>query len=66
MYNVQFGDMELQLVDTYGRLLDVVRANVDSPLQTAQIDLSQYATGIYFLKAASDGHVVAVRKVVKE
>ena len=65
MNNVQFGDMELHLVDAYGRLLDVVRANNYLPLQTAQIDLSLYANGIYFLKAVADEKVVAVRKVVK-
>ena len=66
MYNVQFGDVKLQLVDAYGRLLDVVGANNYSPLQTAQIDLSRYATGVYFIKAVADGKTVAVRKVVKQ
>ena len=66
MNNVQFDKMELQLLDTYGRLLDVVRANNDSPLQTAQIDLSRYATGVYVVKAVTDGKVVAVRTVVKQ
>ena len=65
MNNVQFGDMELHLCDTYGRLLDVVGANNHSPLQTVQIDLSRYATGIYFIKAVADGKTVAVRKVVR-
>ena len=65
MNNVQFGDMELQLLDTYGRLLNVVRANNDSPLQTAQIDLSRYATGVYFVKVMADGKTVGVRKMVR-
>ena len=65
MDNVQFGNVELQLVDAYGRLLDVVGANNYSPLQTAQINLSRYATGIYFVKAVVDGKTVAVRKVVR-
>ena len=66
MYNVQFGDVEIHVVDMYGRLVDVVGANNYSPLQTAQIDLSRYATGVYFIKAVADGKTVAVRKVVKQ
>ena len=66
MNNVQFGGMKLHLCDAYGRLLDVIMANNDSPLQTAQIDLSRYAKGVYFLKAVTDGKTVAVRKVVKQ
>ena len=68
--NVQFTNhqsqiTEIQLVDAYGRLLDVVRAKNYSPLQTTQIDFSRYATGIYFIKAVADGKTVAVRKVVR-
>ena len=33
--------------------------------QTTQIDLSRYANGVYFIKAVSEGNVLAVRKVVK-
>ena len=33
--------------------------------QTTQIDLSRYANGVYFIKAVSEGDVLAVRKVVK-
>ena len=66
MNNVKFGDMELQLVDAYGRLLDVVGANNHSPLQTAQIDLSRYADGVYFVKVVADDKTIAVRKVVKQ
>jgi hypothetical protein len=33
--------------------------------QTAHIDLSGFANGVYFVKAVADGNVVAVRKVVK-
>ena len=36
-----------------------------SSVQTAQIDLSHYAAGVYFVKAVADGNVVAVRKMVK-
>ena len=66
MKNEEWGGMELHLCDAYGRLLDVVRANNDSPLQTAQIDLSRYANGVYFLKAVADEKTIAVRKVVKQ
>ena len=34
-------------------------------VQTTQIDLSQYAMGVYFVKAVAEGKVIAVRKVVK-
>ena len=66
MKNEEWSNVELYLCDAYGRLLDVVRANNHSPLQTAQIDLSGYANGIYFVKAVANGDVVAVRKVVKQ
>ena len=35
-------------------------------LQTARIDLSHYAAGVYFVKAMADDNVIAVRKVVKQ
>lgn len=50
---------EFHVYDAYGKLIRVV------DVQTAQIDLSHYASGVYFIKAVSDGNVVAVRKVVK-
>ena len=34
--------------------------------ETTQINLSQYANGIYFVKLVDDGNVVSVGKVVKE
>jgi len=63
--NEQVGTLEYHVFDAYGKLVDVVEANNDSPLQTAQIDLSGFANGVYFVKAVADGNVVAVRKVVK-
>ena len=36
------------------------------PLQTARIDLSHYAAGVYFIKAVAKDNVIAVRKVVKQ
>ena len=66
MNNAQLGDMELQLVDVYGRLLDVVETPCIASPQTVQIDLSRYAKGVYFIKAVADGKTIAIRKVVKQ
>lgn len=66
MKNEEWGEVELHLVDAYGRVLDVVEANNHSPLLTAQIDLSRYASGVYFVKAVADGKAIATRKVVKQ
>ena len=65
MYNVQVGTMEYHVFDAYGKLVDVVETRCTTSLQTAQIDLSGFANGVYFVKAVADGNVVAVRKVVK-
>ena len=35
-------------------------------LQTTQIDLSHYATGVYLIQLVNNGNVMAVRKAVKE
>ena len=51
---------EFHVFDAYGKLIRVV------DVQTTQIDLSGFASGVYFIKAVSDGNVVAVRKVVKQ
>ena len=72
MNNVQVGTIDFHVYDAYGKLVDVNNAGVsgtqgvcDTPLRTAQIDLSRYAPGVYFIKAVADGNAVAVRKVVK-
>ena len=65
--NEQLDGVSFQVFDVYGRLLEVINM-ADArgmSLQTIQIDLSQYAKGVYFLKAVSEGKVIAVRKVVK-
>ena len=54
---------EIQVYDVYGKLLGAVN---HSPLQGTQIDLSQYANGIYFVKLVNGGKVISVGKVVKE
>ena len=61
--------MEFQLFDAFGRLLrktDGVETQNFASLQTARIDLSHYAAGVYFVKAMADDNVIAVRKVVKQ
>ena len=67
MNNEQIDGVDIQLFDVYGRLLEVVNmADArGASLKTTQIDLSQYSKGVYFVKAASEGKVIAVRKVVK-
>ena len=68
MNNEQLAGVEIQLFDIYGRLLQV--ANMadaqGASLQSMQIDLSQYAKGVYFVKAVSQGKTIAVRKVVRD
>ena len=68
MNNVQLGDAEIQVLDVYGRLLNVVGISDarSASLQAVQIDLSRYATGVYFVRWVNGGKVMAVRKVVKE
>ena len=68
MNNGQAGEVEFQLFDAFGRLLrktDGVETQNFASLQTARIDLSHYAAGVYFVKAVADRNVVAVRKVVR-
>ncbi len=78
MNNGQAGEVEFQLFDAFGRLLrstDGVETRCTTSLQTdthgssvqtAQIDLSRFAAGVYFVKAMADDNVIAVRKVVKQ
>ena len=65
MNNEQWENVEIQVLDVYGRLLQTVETCHGASLQAAQIDLSQYATGIYFVRMVNGGKVMAVRKVVK-
>ena len=66
MKNEQLGEVEIQVVDMYGKLVDVVGGNNHSPLRTARIDLSRYASGVYFVKLMAENKTIAVRKVVKQ
>ncbi|MBR4919647.1 MAG: T9SS type A sorting domain-containing protein [Bacteroidales bacterium] len=68
MDNGELGDVEIQLYNVYGKLLDVtnvVGANNHSPLRT-EIDMSRYANGVYVLKAVANGKTIGVRKVVRQ
>ena len=73
--NVQFTDhnspiTQIHVYDIYGKLVgvNVVGANDSSPIPqaTAQIDLSRYANGVYFIKAVANDHMIGIRKVVKQ
>ena len=65
MNNVQLGAGEIQVLDVYGRLLQTVETCHGASLQTTQIDLSHYATGIYLVRWVNGGKVMAVKKVVR-
>lgn len=60
-YDSQSNNMEIQLFDIYGKLLQTVPASNEN----LRINLSSYAQGVYFIKAVVEGNVLAVRKVVK-
>ncbi|MDD6582704.1 MAG: T9SS type A sorting domain-containing protein [Bacteroidales bacterium] len=66
MNNVQSGAGEIQVLDVYGRVLQTVETRHGTSLQTTQIDLSRYSTGVYFVRMVNGGKMMAVRKVVKE
>ena len=56
---------EIQVFDVYGRLLHTVETCHGASLQTVEIDLSQYAPGVYLIQMVGDGRVMGVRKMVK-
>ena len=62
IYNDQSYSIDIQLYDMYGKLLDVVRMQQE----TTEIDMSQYASGVYFIKAVDGQHLLGVRKIVKQ
>jgi 3'-phosphoadenosine 5'-phosphosulfate sulfotransferase (PAPS reductase)/FAD synthetase len=65
MNDVQVGTIEVRLYDAYGKMLDVEEIQGVTTLRTTEIDMSRFASGIYFVRAVADGNVVAVRKMVK-
>ena len=62
IYNNQLYNIDIQLYDMYGKLLDVVKTQQE----TTEIDLSQYARGVYFIKAVDGQQLLGVRKIVKQ
>ena len=66
MNNEQLEGGEIQVFDVYGRRLSVVGTRCTTSLQTIQIDLSNYATGIYLVKLVNGGRVMTTGKVVKQ
>ena len=63
--SVQTEMKDIQLYDAYGKLLGVFETNNYSPIQTIQIDMSRFSSGIYFVKAVADNNVLTVRKILK-
>jgi hypothetical protein len=53
---------DVQLFDAYGKLVGRWHTNGE----VTQIDLSQHATGIYFVKVLNQNQVVGVKKVLKQ
>ena len=64
--NGKWENTEIRVYDVYGRLLQTVETCHGASLQTTQIDLSHYATGVYLIQLVNNGNVMAVRKAVKE
>lgn len=69
LVNIQFSqnmaqsaDSKIQLFDIYGKLLQVIPISSD----LENIDLKQYAKGVYVIKATSNGTIYAIQKVVKQ
>ncbi len=63
----------IHVFDVYGKLVGVVETGrapslltIANGSSTAQIDLSPFAPGFYFIKAVANGNVISVRKVVKQ
>ena len=66
MNNVQWVDGEIQVLDVYGRVLDVVNM-ADArglSLQTVQMDLSRYSSGVYFIRWIDKDNVMGTAKVL--
>lgn len=54
--------LEIHVSDVYGRRMQTLSVTDAA----TQIDLSQYATGVYLIQWVGDGRVIGVCKVVKE
>ena len=53
---------EIQLFDIYGKILQTVPV-IDEEIQ---LDLTSYASGVYFVKAVLNGQIMSVRKVIRD
>ncbi len=62
MHNAQSEEAEIHVVDMYGKLVQTKTFDGES----THIDISDLASGVYFVKWVTDGQTVAVRKVVKQ
>jgi hypothetical protein len=61
-HDAEFSGGEIQVVDMYGKWVRTVTFDGES----TQIDLSDLAAGVYFVKWVLDSQTIAVRKVVKQ
>ena len=59
-------NIEIQIFDIYGRRIYTAEVSNDLPLQIIPIDLSQYATGVYIIKALNSGKTIAIGKAVRK
>ena len=66
MDNEPSGIVEIQVYDIYGKLLEMSEIPHETPMLTTQIDMSRYASGVYFIKLVTNDNVLAVKKVVKK
>jgi hypothetical protein len=65
MKNEEWGEVEIHVVDMYGKLIQTVETMCTSSLQRT-IDISDLASGVYFVKLMAEDKTVAVKKVVKK
>jgi len=65
MKNEEWGEVEIHVVDMYGKLIQTVETMCTSSLQRT-IDISDLASGVYFVKLMAEDKTVAVKKVVKQ
>ena len=66
MDNKPSGMVEIQVYDIYGKRLEMLEIPHETPMLTTQIDMSRYASGVYFIKLVTNDNVLAVKKVVKK
>lgn len=62
MSNEQLNNVEIQLYDMYGKRLNTWKITGEN----TEIDLSSYASSVYFIKAVEGQRLLGVRKIVKK